>query len=400
MAGTGSSSLRAHAGRGAARAGWYARSQPAGADAKAHTRPACARRHPNQFRRASHLLLEAAHLRCLTAPCACVCAAGVEVTCLGLCPASHCLLIDVHDGPRILVDCPLEPLGMKNFPVSRHSGPDGAAVLGDSSHHLGGIHTAQLAAVDPATVDCVIITNFHNMLALPYVTESAAGFRGIVLATEPTAEFGKLSMLELAEFIATTSFGSVPTAEGEWATSEGGLDLGPGRQPYTAAQVEACMEKVVRLNYMQSKATIGGFSLTPWASGAPTHPACVHARPLSRAPPRTHRVLDRLGKLDAVEQLVQRGHHRRVVHGAHPPPPAAPPAAAPRPFGCGYFWRLASAAAQPRHWHVAGALAVARAGRVGGQGHHSGRRCGSLRCSLLVVVAAVVVDGVEGSAWV
>ena len=295
--------------------------------------------------------------------CACLCAAGVEVTCLGLCPASHCLLIDVHDGPRILVDCPLEPLGMKNFPVSRHSGPDGAAVLGNNSHHLGGIHTAQLAAVDPATVDCVIITNFHNMLALPYVTESAAGFRGVVLATEPTAEFGKASMLELAEFIATTSFGSVPTTAGEWATSEGGLDLGPGRQPYTAAQVEACMEKVVRLNYMQqSKATVGGYFLTPWASGTPRHPrhprtsapARAHARvlslslshaqgarsarrALSHAHPRTHRVLDRLGKLDSGEQRVQRGHHRRVVRVTHSPPPAPPPAAAPWPLGRGHF---------------------------------------------------------------
>ena len=46
-------------------------------------------------------------------------AAGVEVTCLGLCPESNCLLVDVTDGPRILVDCPLEPLGMKNFPVGR-----------------------------------------------------------------------------------------------------------------------------------------------------------------------------------------------------------------------------------------------------------------------------------------
>jgi hypothetical protein len=45
------------------------------------------------------------------------CTAGVEVKCLGLCPASSCLLIDVDDGPRILVDAPLEPSGMKSFPV-------------------------------------------------------------------------------------------------------------------------------------------------------------------------------------------------------------------------------------------------------------------------------------------
>ncbi len=42
---------------------------------------------------------------------------GVEVKCLGQCPESSCLLIDVDDGPRILVDAPLEPQGMRNFPV-------------------------------------------------------------------------------------------------------------------------------------------------------------------------------------------------------------------------------------------------------------------------------------------
>lgn len=147
-----------------------------------------------------------------------------------------------------------------------------AKVRGDAHElggsHLGNIHTALLSAVDPATIDCIVITNYHNMLALPYVTESAASFRGVVLATEPTAEFGKLCMLELAEFIAATAFGTVPAVEGEWATSEGGLELGPGRQPYTRAQVLACMEKVTRLNYMQSASLGNGYTLTPWASGA------------------------------------------------------------------------------------------------------------------------------------
>ena len=50
-----------------------------------------------------------------------------------------------------------------------------------SSH--GSVHTALLNAVDPATIDAIVITSMHNMLALPYVTESPAGFRGVVLAT-------------------------------------------------------------------------------------------------------------------------------------------------------------------------------------------------------------------------
>ena len=30
--------------------------------------------------------------------------------------------------------------------------------------------------VDPATVDCVVLTNFHNMQALPYLARRALGF--------------------------------------------------------------------------------------------------------------------------------------------------------------------------------------------------------------------------------
>jgi hypothetical protein len=30
--------------------------------------------------------------------------------------------------------------------------------------------------VDPATVDCVVLTNFHNMQALPYFARRALGF--------------------------------------------------------------------------------------------------------------------------------------------------------------------------------------------------------------------------------
>ena len=45
------------------------------------------------------------------------------------------------------------------------------------------MHTALLNAVDPARIDAIVITSMHNMLALPYVTESPAGFRGVVLAT-------------------------------------------------------------------------------------------------------------------------------------------------------------------------------------------------------------------------
>ncbi len=73
-----------------------------------------------------------------------------------------------HSGPRILVDCPLDPLSFTAFPVHRSG-----SVLDEASHgsasasgHTTYIQTAELGLVDPATVDCVLLTNFHNMQAL------------------------------------------------------------------------------------------------------------------------------------------------------------------------------------------------------------------------------------------
>jgi Cft2 family RNA processing exonuclease len=150
--------------------------------------------------------------------------------------------------------------------VSRQGASNGISVVGNAK--FGHVHTALLNAVDPATIDCVIITNFHNMLALPYVTESAAGFRGVVLATEPTAEFGKLAMLELSEYIAATSFGYASSAADELSSAGPAHNMGPAQQPYTSQLVQSSVEKIVRLNYMQSSGGfLGGFCFSPWPSG-------------------------------------------------------------------------------------------------------------------------------------
>ncbi|EKX51517.1 hypothetical protein GUITHDRAFT_161545 [Guillardia theta CCMP2712] len=213
--------------------------------------------------------------------------ATVEVTCLGLCPSSSCLLIDVQPGPRILLDCPLEPQGLKFFPVAYGSG--NVRVNGAASTS-GLLHTAQvrqglwrgggrsdqfaclsqLGAVDPSTVDYVVITTSHNMLGLPYFTEGSAKFQGTVIATEPTAEIGKLMMMELTQYISTSSFGSSGMSEGgegEWYKGPGSVEMGPGRDPYTAQQVESCMSRVKRLNFGQSLALSEGYAITPYPSG-------------------------------------------------------------------------------------------------------------------------------------
>ncbi|OWK01148.1 INTS9, partial [Cervus elaphus hippelaphus] len=59
---------------------------------------------------------------------------------------------------------------------------------------------SQTELIDLSTVDVILISNYHCMMALPYITEHT-GFTGTVYATEPTVQIGRLLMEELVNFI-------------------------------------------------------------------------------------------------------------------------------------------------------------------------------------------------------
>jgi hypothetical protein len=204
----------------------------------------------------------------------------------------HCLLLDLQPGPRILIDCPLSPSSFANIPVHMHGrspddlggaergrdkgGGGGAGGAGGGGVGGGGfaaIKTAELAMVDPATVDCVLITNFNNALGLPCITErpppwgggggrrsddnnndedvgEAGGFEGIALATEPTAQLGKLLIDELISFASASSNGA-----------------GQSCLPYTKEEAERSMASIKRLSYGQTRDIGGGWTAAPQASG-------------------------------------------------------------------------------------------------------------------------------------
>ncbi|XP_063699216.1 integrator complex subunit 9 [Culicoides brevitarsis] len=54
--------------------------------------------------------------------------------------------------------------------------------------------------VDFSEVDIILISNYLNMLALPYITEGT-NFKGVVYATEPTLQIGRFFLEELVEYI-------------------------------------------------------------------------------------------------------------------------------------------------------------------------------------------------------
>lgn len=48
----------------------------------------------------------------------------------------------------------------------------------------------QRELLDLSTIDVILISNYHCMMALPYITEHT-GFTGTVYATEPTLQIGR-----------------------------------------------------------------------------------------------------------------------------------------------------------------------------------------------------------------
>lgn len=61
-------------------------------------------------------------------------------------------------------------------------------VPGTDTHHPS--LSLQTELIDLSTVDVILISNYHCMMALPYITEHT-GFTGTVYATEPTMQIGR-----------------------------------------------------------------------------------------------------------------------------------------------------------------------------------------------------------------
>ncbi|KAK6753557.1 hypothetical protein RB195_012881 [Necator americanus] len=61
------------------------------------------------------------------------------------------------------------------------------------------VHPVPLEAICMNTVDYILVSNWHSVVALPFYTENS-GFKGVVYSTEPVVHFGRLMMQELIEY--------------------------------------------------------------------------------------------------------------------------------------------------------------------------------------------------------
>uniref|UniRef100_A0A7M4E2I3 Integrator complex subunit 9 n=1 Tax=Crocodylus porosus TaxID=8502 RepID=A0A7M4E2I3_CROPO len=111
--------------------------------------------------------------------------------------------------------------------------------------------------LDLSTVDVILISNYHCMMALPYITE-CTGFTGTVYATEPTVQIGRLLMEELVN-----SIERVPKAQSAslWKNKEvqrllpaplkDAVEVSTWRRCYTMPEVNSALSKIQLVGYSQ-----------------------------------------------------------------------------------------------------------------------------------------------------
>ncbi|XP_067150547.1 integrator complex subunit 9 isoform X2 [Apteryx mantelli] len=127
--------------------------------------------------------------------------------------------------------------------------------------------------LDLSTVDVILISNYHCMMALPYITEYT-GFTGTVYATEPTVQIGRLLMEELVN-----SIERVPKAQSAsmWKNKEvqrllpaplkDAVEVSMWRKCYTMPEVNAALSKIQMVGYSQKIELFGAVQVTPLSSG-------------------------------------------------------------------------------------------------------------------------------------
>ncbi|MBN3280475.1 INT9 protein, partial [Polyodon spathula] len=127
--------------------------------------------------------------------------------------------------------------------------------------------------LDLSTIDVILISNYHCMMALPYITEHT-GFTGTVYATEPTLQIGRLLMEELVNFIER-----VPKAQSAtcWKNKEiqrllpaplkDTVEVSTWKSCYTMQEVNSALSKVQLVGYSQKIELFGAVQITPLSSG-------------------------------------------------------------------------------------------------------------------------------------
>ncbi|AWP19744.1 putative integrator complex subunit 9 isoform 2 [Scophthalmus maximus] len=127
--------------------------------------------------------------------------------------------------------------------------------------------------LDLSTIDVILISNYHCMMALPYITEHT-GFTGTVYATEPTLQIGRLLMEELVNFMERVPKAQAATC---WKNKEiqrmlpgplkDAVDVWTWKRSYSMQEVNSALSKVQLVGYSQKVELFGAVQVSPLSSG-------------------------------------------------------------------------------------------------------------------------------------
>ncbi|KAK7867634.1 hypothetical protein R5R35_014827 [Gryllus longicercus] len=125
--------------------------------------------------------------------------------------------------------------------------------------------------VDFSEVDVILISNYLCMLALPYITEGT-GFSGVVYATEPTMQIGRLFLEELVHHIEQTPKATLASHWKEHlhvlpAPLSDSLKPRNWRHIYDMKAVNDSLAKIQMVGYNEKLDIYGALEVTAVSSG-------------------------------------------------------------------------------------------------------------------------------------
>ena len=133
-----------------------------------------------------------------------------------------------------------------------------------------------LSMFDFGEIDAILISNYHHMLALPFITERTK-FKGEILMTEPTLTIGRLFMEEMLEWVERCPAELIST---QWkdphylkflpAAMRDAVGSAPSSswtQLYSRHEMDTSLAKVKLVGYSEQKDVFGALTVMPTSSG-------------------------------------------------------------------------------------------------------------------------------------
>uniref|UniRef100_A0A3P9K9J2 Integrator complex subunit 9 n=1 Tax=Oryzias latipes TaxID=8090 RepID=A0A3P9K9J2_ORYLA len=195
----------------------------------------------------------------------------MKLYCLSGHPTLPCNVLKFKS-TTIMLDCGLDTTSVLNFlPLPLVHSPRLSKLPGWISKD-GTINLEKKELLDLSTIDVILISNYHCMMALPYITEHT-GFTGTVYATEPTLQIGRLLMEELVNFMervpkaqSATSWKNKDTQRLLPGPLKDAVDVWTWKRCYGMQEVNSALSRVQLVGYSQ-KELFGAVQVSPLSSG-------------------------------------------------------------------------------------------------------------------------------------